>query len=80
MRKWKLNMRATEKSGSQTSVFQQHTLWERNMQAARVAALAGAKVHYQSALCPRFLHVGDSTQSSLCTNTDSDMLSSPHHR
>lgn len=31
MRKWKPNTRATEKSGSQTSVFQQHTPWERNM-------------------------------------------------
>lgn len=43
MRKWKPNTRATEKSGSQTSVFQQHSPWERNMQAACVAALAGAK-------------------------------------
>lgn len=43
MRKWKLNTRATEKSGSQTSVFPQHTLWERDMQAAFAAAFAGAK-------------------------------------
>lgn len=51
MRKWKPNMRATEKSSPQTSVFQQHTPWERKVQAAHLSGskLTGAKVcHWTS--------------------------------
>lgn len=41
MRKWKPKMRATEKS-TETSVFQQHTPWERKVQAAH---LSGSRAH-----------------------------------
>lgn len=72
MRKWKPNMRATEKSGPQTSMFQQHTPWGRNMQAARGACSAGprptcAKVRYRASrhsACTGFLYIRCSVQSS----------------
>lgn len=54
MRKWKPNTRATEKSGPQTSACQQHSPWERNVQAARETRreVPGPRVQCQGVLPP----------------------------